>query len=138
MEFHAVSSSHHNRGGLVMRRMLVMVAMQLANLAFSLPARLSNCLANLCHSHRLCWGDRGLLLFFCFCCCFPLESLRVPPLSLPPGPDLGAAPSLQHGLPHLSDHVLVGLRQLVLLCLRHHVLLPHLRHLLQHLHLASH
>merc|ERR1719289_695771 len=58
-----------------MRRMLVMVAMQLANLAFCLPARLSNCLANLCHSHCLCGGDRGFLLLFCFCRCFPLESL---------------------------------------------------------------
>merc|ERR1719430_66869 len=118
--------------------MLVLVAMLLANLAFSLSARLGNCLPDLGYSHRLCWRDWRLLLLFGFCCSFPLQSLRVPPLSLSPGPDLGATPRLEHRLPHLSDHILVGLRQLVLLRLRHHVLLPPLGHLLQHLLLTPH
>merc|ERR1719234_1552858 len=119
--------------------MQVRVAMLLADLAFSFSTRFSNSLADLCHSHRLSWRDRGLLLFFCFCCSFSLKSLGVPPLPLPPGPDLGATPRLQHCLPHLGDHILVGLRQLLLLRLRHHVLLPHLHlHLLQHLHLTPH
>merc|ERR1719180_390057 len=124
---------------MIEERMQVMVAMLLADLAFCLSTRLSNCLADLCHSHRLRGRDRGLLLFFCFCCGFPLKSLGVPPLPLPPGPDLGATPRLQHCLPHLGDHILVGLRQLLLLRLGHHVLLPHLHlDLLQHLHLTSH
>merc|ERR1719234_2655190 len=100
---------------MVEERMQVMVAMLLADLAFCLSACLSNCLADLCHSDRLSWRDRGLLLFFCFCCGLPLKSLGIPPLLLPPGPDLGATPCLQHRLPPLCDHILVGLRQLLLL-----------------------
>merc|ERR1719495_891249 len=101
----------------------MMVGMLLANLPFGLPARLSDSFPNLGHSHCLSGGDRRLLLLFCPCSSLSFKPSLIPPFPLPPSADLAAPPRLQHRLPHLRDHVLVGLGQLVLLRLRLHVLL---------------
>merc|ERR1719422_1752001 len=101
----------------------MMVGMLLANLPFCLPARLSDSFPNLGYSNCLSGGHRRLLLLFCLCSRLSFKSPLIPPLPLPPSADLAAPPRLQHRLPHLRDHVLVGLGQLVLLRLRLHVLL---------------
>merc|ERR1719323_1224918 len=101
----------------------MMVGMLLANLPFCLPARLSDSFPNLGYSNCLSGGHRRLLLLFCLCSRLSFKPPLIPPLPLPPSADLAAPPRLQHRLPHLRDHVLVGLGQLVLLRLRLHVLL---------------